>query len=125
MQLASLGMFVFELDTALFDAVRRRRGWRHSREARVGARDASQFAGPDDESIELPGCVMPAAIGSFSAIDTLVAMAETGETYQFIRGDGRVEGSFVITGLDTDAGYITIDGVPQRVDFTVSLFRVA
>jgi len=124
-QLAALGLFCFQLDALLYGDYRRRTGWRHAKDPRIGARDAVQFVGPDDDTISLGGSVVPFVHGSFTALDTLSSMADTGATYQFVRGDGRVEGSFVITGLDTQASNLMVDGVPQRVDFTLDLLRVA
>ena len=124
-RLAALGLFCFQLDALLYNDYRRRMGWRHAKDPRIGVRDAVQFVGPDDDTISLGGTIVPFVHGSFTALDTLVAMGDTGETYQFVRGDGRVEGSFVLTGLDTQGSDLMIDGVPQRVDFTLDLLRVA
>lgn len=124
MTLYALGLFVFSTDTALFDGLRRREDWRHGQQSRFGARDAFQFIGPGQDSITIGGTLVPQVQGSFTSLDTLRDMAAEGEVYQLIRGDGRVEGGFVITGLDTDAGFLLIDGIPRKVDFTLELARV-
>ena len=90
----------------------------------MGARDASQFVGPGDDSLSIGGCVVPEGGGSFASIETLRDMAATGEVYPFVEGTGRVLGNFVIVGLDERAGYLMDDGRPRKVDFTLDLSRV-
>lgn len=123
-QLAALGLFAFQLETAPIDGIARRADWKHARAARVGARDAFQFVGPGDESVRVGGTIAPGTVGKFSSIETLRSMAATGDTYQFVRGDGRVLGSFVILSLDDEGKYLTVDGVPMKVDFVLELARV-
>lgn len=124
MPLAALGLFVFELPSASFDEIIRRTDWRYAAGARVGARDAYQFVGPGDDTLSIPGSIYPEAIGSYGAIDTLRAMAEEGEAYQFVEGTGRVLGSFVITALDERSSTFLDNGVPRRKDFQLDLKRV-
>ena len=125
MTLAALGLFVFELSSASFDELNRRTDWRYATGARVGARDAHQYVEPGDDIISIPGTIYPEAIGSYGAIDTLRAMAEEGEAYQFVEGTGKVLGSFVIVGLDEGSRTFLDNGVPRRKDFQLDLKRVA
>jgi len=124
MQLGALGLFVFQLATLPFSELRRRQEWRHGRVQRVGARDASQFLGPGDDTITIGGVLMPEAAGSYAAIETLRAMAGEGDRYPFVDGTGKVWGSFVITGLDEGRGYLLDNGVPRKVDFALDLVLV-
>lgn len=123
--LAALGLFVFETGSLPFSELQRRRDWRHERAARVGARDASQFVGPGDDLVTLEGVLVPGVAGSFAAIDSLVDMAETGDTYQLVDGTGRVWGGYVILALDERRKHLMIDGVPRLADFALDLRRVA
>lgn len=124
MSLYALGLFVFSSETALFEGLRRREDWRHAQQSRFGARDATQFLGPGQDTVSLGGQLVPLVGGSFSAIDTLRAMAAEGEASQLVRGDGLIIGTFVITGLDTENAFLLVDGIPRRVDFTLDLLRV-
>lgn len=122
--LASLGMFTFEIDTALFDQLRRRRSWRHPSNDRVGARSASQFAGPGDDMITLPGKIYPGQLGNPSSIDELAEMADTGQAFPFVDGEGEVYGAYVITDLDETRRELMADGMPACIEFSIELKRV-
>lgn len=124
MMLAALGMFVFEMDSAPFEELSRRRGWRHGRTDRFGAMPASQFLGPGDDQVTLSGRLAPELAGDYSAIDRLVAMAGTGEAFPLGDGAGRIHGQFVIESIDETHRHLIEDGRPRLVDFTITLTRV-
>lgn len=124
MQLAALGLFVFELASFPFEDMSRRAAWRHGRTARVGARDASQYLGPGDDTLQIGGRLFPTVAGSYGAIERLRAMADEGEVYDFVDGSGTVWGGFVITSLDEQQNVFLDDGTPRRKDFTIELTRV-
>lgn len=124
MQLCSLGMFVFQIPTLAFHELQRRTNWRHARNARVGARDATQFAGPGDETISLSGTVYDEICDGRANLDQLRDMAAKGDAYLLITGDGTVVGSFVIEGIDERHAAIKEDGTPRATDFGIDLLRV-
>ena len=59
----ALGFFVFSLHTLAYQDFQRQMAWRHASVPRVGARPASQFVGPDDETISLQGVLLPEVAG--------------------------------------------------------------
>lgn len=122
--LLSLGMFAFEQDTALFDQLRRRRSWRHASGDRVGARPSSQYAGPGDDLISLGGKLAPGQLGNKESLEELAEMADAGEAYPLVDGEGFVYGAYVIEGIDEDKRYFMVDGAPRLVDFSIDLKRV-
>ena len=123
MQLAALGLFVFELATLPFSELQRRSEWRHARNPRVGARDAVQFVGPGSETISITGALLPEAAGSFAAIETLREMADQGEPWSFIDGTGRIWGTYTIEHLDERKRYFLDNGVARYTDFAIDLAR--
>lgn len=125
MRLASLGLFVFEFATWPFEDLKRRTDWTFANNPRVGARDAHQFVGQGQEQVQIAGRLCPEAAGSFSAIGTLRAMADTGEEHQLVLGTGEIWGSFVIVGMDEGRKHLMDDGTPRLIDFTLDLLRVA
>lgn len=125
MHLAALGLFIFEFATWPFEELSRRSDWGHAAAARVGARDALQFTGPGDETISIQGKLAPEVAGSFASIDTLRAMADEGDEYQFVLGTGEVWGGFVIVGIDERRKAMLADGTPRLIDFTLDLKRVS
>lgn len=125
MQLAALGLFVFDASSFPFSELSRRTDWRHASAPRIGARDATQYVGPGDELVSLPGAIVPEAGASYAAIETLRRMADEGDAYPFVDGTGRVWGSFIILSMDERRRAILRDGTPRVVDFTLELKRVA
>ncbi len=122
-QLMTLGMFVFSIDTALYEALSRSREWRHATSERFGARAAAQFVGPGGDNISLSGRIVPEIAGSYSAIDTLADMAATGDNYPLINGPGRILGHYRIVRLDEDHGVIMAGGIPRNIAFRIELER--
>lgn len=55
----ALGMFVFSLSTAAYQELQRQTEWRHVSNTRIGAAPARQFVGRGDDSITLPGVILP------------------------------------------------------------------
>jgi hypothetical protein len=123
--LMALGMFIFDLPTLAHDELQRRASWRHARSARVGARDATQFVGPGEETINLSGAVYAEITDGRVSIDDLRTMAASGEAWPLLDGTGTVFGDFVIEAIDERHAYLMTDGRAQRIDFAIDLLRVA
>jgi hypothetical protein len=124
MMLLALGLFVFSIDTLAFDEIARRASWRHATSTRIGVRDATQFTGPGEETISLPGSVYHEIADGRVSIDDLRAMADSGDAWSLVDGLGYVYGAFVITGIDDRAKAFWPDGTPRQIDFSVDLLRV-
>jgi uncharacterized protein len=122
-ELMTLGMFVFSMDSALYDTLTRSREWRHATADRFGARAASQFIGPGNDNVSLSGRIVPEIAGRYSAIETLAEMAATGDTYPLIDGLGRILGHYRIVRLDEDHAAIMAGGLPRILDFRLELER--
>lgn len=121
--LMGLGQFVFGLQTVAFNSLQRQTAWRHAQNSRVGARAASQFLGPGDDTITLPGVILP-EFGSRMSLDELHTMADTGQPFALVDGNGRVYGQWVITEKGETASYFDQFGQPKRIEFSISLRRV-
>lgn len=122
--LMSIGQFAFETDTALFDQLRRRRSWRHPASDRVAARPARQFAGPDEDSISLSGRIYPGQLGNPDSLTELAEMADTGQAWSLVGGEGEVYGAFVILSQDETHRALLPDGRGLVIDFSLDLTRV-
>lgn len=122
--LMTLGMFVFGMDTVPYQDLQRRMTWRHEQSERFGARPASQFAGPGEDSITIAGLVMPELAGRYSAIETLIEMADTGDHWPLMDGTGRVLGDFRIETIDQSHKGVLAGGIPRGIDFAMELKRV-
>ncbi|MEJ7933642.1 phage tail protein [Sphingobium sp. AN558] len=122
--LMALGMFIFDVSTLAHDEMQRKAQWTHARSARVGARDATQFVGPGEETVGLSGTVYSEITDGAVSIDVLRAMASTGEAFPLLDGTGIVFGNFVIEAIDERHAYVMADGRARRIDFGIDLLRV-
>ena len=122
--LMAIGLFAFGLPTLLPDQLQRRSSWKHAGQSRVGAPDASQYLGPGEDRITLPGTLLPELAGSFEALRTLRTMADVGDAYPLVLGTGQVLGLFVIKSLDETGTFLMVDGVARKTDFSIELDRV-
>ncbi|PPU42271.1 phage tail protein [Xanthomonas arboricola] len=119
----SYGTFVFALDSAAYLQLQRQMSWRHPTSERVGARAASQFLGPGDETIELSGLIAPDLTGTRTSLDTLRTLAAAGEPLPLVDGTGMVYGPYVLLSVNETASLFFQDGTPRRIEFQLSLRR--
>lgn len=124
MALMTLGLFVFDLPTLLYDQLQQRMTWRHATGDRVGARPAVQFVGEGSETVTISGVSAPVVFGDVGAIDRLKEMGRSGRSWPLVDGAGNVYGDFVIESLDLAHRAILDNGVPKVLDFTLALLRV-
>ena len=120
----ALGMFVFSLSTAAYQALQRQTEWRHASNPRVGAAPARQFVGRGDDTITLPGIILPELAGSALSLDALRLMANTGKAWPMVEGSGRIYGLWIIESLNETKTLFFRDGTPRRIEFTLCLKRV-
>lgn len=95
----ALGMFVFSLSTAAYQELQRQTNWRHASNSRIGAAPARQFLGRGDDTITLPGIILPELAGTTLSLDTIRLMANTGTAWPMVEGSGRIYGLWVIESL--------------------------
>ncbi|MBJ2280864.1 phage tail protein [Pseudomonas sp. MF6767] len=119
----SLGMFVFSLSTLAYQALQRQTNWRHASNSRVGAPPALQFVGRGDDTITLPGIILPELAGSVLSLDALRLMANTGKAWPMVEGTGRIYGLWVIESLSETKTVFFREGTPRRIEFTLTLKR--
>lgn len=119
----SLGMFVFSLSTLAYQELQRQTNWRHASNSRVGAPPALQFVGRGDDTITLPGIILPELAGSVLSLDALRLMANTGKAWPMVEGTGRIYGLWVIESLSETRTVFFRDGTPRRIEFTLTLKR--
>lgn len=120
----SLGMFIFSLETLAYQELQRQTEWRHGSTSRIGTNPARQFLGRGEDSISLPGILLPALAGSPLSLDTLRAMADTGKAWPLIEGTGRIMGIWVIENISETKTLFFQDGAARRIEFTIALKRI-
>lgn len=122
--LMSLGMFPFSLSTLAHEDLSRRTAWRHATAQRVGARDATQYVGPGEESISFGGTAHADLTDGRAQLDRLREMANTGQAWPLVDGTGTVFGAFIIQTLDEKHKALFPDGTARAIDFSIELLRV-
>lgn len=123
--LASLGQFCFKTDTLTFTQIQRQRTWKYASNAVASGREKKQFIGQGEDTVTLPGLIYEAEnIGTRFALDDLATMADTGQGYVLMDGSGYSYGVYVIDNIDETRSILNIDGIPQKIDFTIKLTRV-
>ncbi|AUF99789.1 oxidoreductase [Pseudomonas sp. 09C 129] len=120
----SLGMFVFSLETLAYQEFQRQTDWRHGSTSRIGTNPARQYLGRGDDSITLPGVLLPGLVGSPLSLDTLRMMADTGKAWPLIEGTGKLYGIWVIESISETRTIFFRDGAARRIEFTIKLVRI-
>jgi len=119
-----LGMFVFGMPTLAYQEFQRETEWRHGSTSRIGARPARQYLGPGDDTVTLPGLLVPELCGSALSLDVLRIMADSGRAWPLVEGTGRIYGLYVIESLSETRTLFFQDGAARRIEFTLKLSRV-
>lgn len=120
----ALGMFVFSLETLAYQEFQRQTEWRHGSTSRIGTNPARQYLGRGDDSITLPGVLLPALAGSQLSLDTLRTMADTGKAWPLVEGTGKIYGTWIIESLSETRTLFFRDGQSRRIEFTLTLKRI-
>ncbi|ACO79880.1 Phage P2 GpU protein [Azotobacter vinelandii CA] len=120
----ALGQFVFSLSTLAYQEFQRQTDWRHGSTSRIGVRPARQFLGPGDDSITLPGVLLPELTGGIPSLDEVREMADTGRAWVLVEGTGRLYGLWVIESLSETRSLFFSDGTARRIEFSLVLKRV-
>lgn len=120
----ALGMFVFSLHTLAYQELQRQTDWRHASNNRFGAPPARQFLGRGEDTITLPGILLPELAGTVLSLDVLRHMANTGKAWPVIEGSGRIYGLWIIESLSETKTIFFNDGTPRRIEFSLTLKRI-
>lgn len=123
--LAALGFFVFTVKTVPFQSMDRSNNWRHPHQPVVGASPPSQFTGAEPEEITINAELRTEVTGGTYGIAILRKMADTGQPYPLIMGNGEVMGSYVITGIQENRSELKQTGAPRSISFTMNLKKVS
>lgn len=120
----SFGMFVFSVSTTLYDQLQRRRSFAIARNQRIGARDATQFTGPGDETISLSGTAYSEMGDIEASMQEMANIGNEGNALPLVCANGTVYGTFIMTGLDEQQKMFWPDGSPRAINFNLDLLRV-
>lgn len=120
----TLGLFVFGLRSVPYQQLQRQTQWRHPSTSRVGRLPARQYTGPGDDTITLTGVLYPGLTGGKVDLAMLRSMADSGQAWPLIEGDGTYYGNFVIDDIGETKTLFFTDGSARKIDFSLKLTRV-
>lgn len=124
-----LGNFPFMLKTASYQRMQRQTQQRWSSHDRVGKPPALQYLGQGEDTITLPGVIIPELCGPLStlSLSALRKMADEGKPQVLITIDpaqavGDILGKWVILSVDENQSDF-FGQLPMKIEFSVSLKR--
>ncbi len=121
--LCTLGLFVFETNTAPLLSLERETKWRYESSARIGLRDAQQYVGPGKQSVKLKGILVPEVTGGAHNIDELHNMADEAKAWTLIDATGKVWGQFFIEQARETYTKPLPTGEARKIEFELGLLR--
>ena len=116
-----LGSFVFTLDGAAYARLERATAFRWAAQERHGREAALQFLGPGEDTLTLPGTILPHFRGGVGQVEALRALAAGGEPLLLVDGLGRIHGLWAVTSVGETREVLFADGTPRRIEFTLGL----
>ena len=123
--LMSLGQFIFKTDTLTVNEIQRQRAWNYAENSVAVGRAKKQFMGAGADNISLPGLIYEEhGFGKRIALDQLATLADQGEGLVLMDGTGYLYGVYVIDSIDETKSILLFEGVPRKIDFTLSLSRI-
>ena len=128
------GDLTFGVDTLAFNSLKKTFGGTLSQLERLRGQPSLHFTGRPARKVTLAGTLFPtrllsepetedgaAKIVGRADLETLRALAESGESRWLVAGNGEVFGKFAIESLDEDESAWLEEGTPLRINFTISL----
>lgn len=119
-----LGLFVFSVETAPYQQLKRTTKQRWASNSRIGSRPGYQYLGPEEETITLTGTLYPQVTGGQRDLAMLNAMASSGNPFALLNGDGDALGLWFIEQVEETHSYFLQNGAARKIAFSLSLKRV-
>lgn len=120
----SLGLFIFEVNSAAYQTLQRQSAQRWQSSDRIGLRAAQQYLGKGDDTIALSGVLMPELSGGQSSLDLLQSLANSGKAHVLLDGSGKALGIWIIVSISENHSEFFRDGKARKSEFTLSLKRI-
>lgn len=121
--LLQLGEFQFTVPDGVHEALDRNISWSWPEQGRLMRKPATQFTGPNLDSITLSGVIYPGNTGRQSTIDDLRRMGDEGKPLMLTDGLGRVYGQFTMVSIREGRRLFAQGGAARRIDFTIELLE--
>ena len=116
-----LGQYVFSLDTAAYQRLKRSYPYTWQPQARTGREPAQQYTGPGAQQITLNGTMYPLFRGGLGQIDALKQEADQGKPLMLVDGTGMIWGRWCIQEITETRTLFHRDGTLMKIEFILQL----
>jgi len=124
--MAKLGSFMFGLDTAAFQTLKRVSTYRWQAQDRIGKKPALQNTGQGADTITLSGEIYPHFRGGLGQIGALRAQAANGKPLTLIyafENVGQYCGLWCVTEISETRTVLFSNGTPRKIEFDMTLLE--
>ena len=119
--LMTLGEYRFSVNTAAYKTLQRSSRYQWQAQQRFNRKPAQQFTGPDADTVNLEGQILPHYKGGLKQIDAMREQAGKGEPLIMTDGLGNVWGKWCITRIEETRGDLMSNGAPRHIQFRLEL----
>ena len=119
--LMTLGSYVFGVDRAAYDTLKRTVEYRWPSQDRIGRRPSRQWVGPGEDIIELSGTIYAVRRPPDAELEALRAEASGGEPLRLMMGSGEILGLWVVERISGTGTMHFAGGSPRKLEFRVRL----
>lgn len=116
-----LGQYVFSLDTAAYQRLKRSYPYSWQSQERIRRMPAQQYMGPGAQKITLNGTIYALFKGGLGQIDAMKKEANQGKPLLLVDGTGTVWGSWCIQEITETQAVFHHDGTPMKIGFNLQL----
>jgi phage protein U len=118
-----LGPYMFGLETAAYQRLRRTSDWRWAEQPRLGRRPATQYLGPGSDVIELDGVIHPHFKGGLRQVTLMRLVAGTGLAWPMVDGTGITWGLWGIERIEERQAVFLPGSAPREIRFSLTVRR--
>ena len=124
--LSVLGLFVFQLKSSSYQQLQHSdtERWKNQEVSDAKKRDTWQHLGPGEDTVTLSGTLYPEITGGDTSLDALRAMKNSGKSWIFMLGNGRIMGLYIIQSIEETYQLFFRNGKARKIDFSLKLTRV-
>lgn len=119
--LATLGEYVFGIDSAPYEEMRRSAEYRWAAQERIGRTPARQWLGPGEETVRLSGRIYSVRRPAAEEMKALRAEAAKGEPLLLTLGSGEILGLWTVERIRETGSLFLAGGTARKVEFEVEL----
>lgn len=115
--------YYFNLDTAAFDELSRKTGYRWAGQERLTRDIAQQAVGQGEDKLTIKGAIFPGFKGGLKQLDTLRSIGRRLRPVNLTTGYGNVLGTWCLLSVDEDQSALLAGGIPRKQAFSMEFVK--